>query len=49
MQTNQKVARKAFRKLIQLYLENHQFYEALNVVRLGDIGKVDLEWWRRSV
>jgi hypothetical protein len=35
MQTNSKIAKKAFKKLIQLYLENYQFYEALNIVGLG--------------
>lgn len=41
MQTNNKIARKAFKKLLQLYLENYQFYEALNIVKLGEISKVD--------
>ena len=49
MQTNRKMARKAFKKLIQLYLENYQFYEALNIVALGQIGRVELEWWQRAV
>jgi hypothetical protein len=40
MVTNKKIARKAFKKLIQLYLENYQFYEALNMVKLGQIGGV---------
>jgi hypothetical protein len=40
MQTNKKIARKAFKKLIQIYLENNQFYEALNIVKLGEITKV---------
>jgi hypothetical protein len=39
MQTNKKIARKAFKKLIQIY-ENNQFYEALNIVKLGEITKV---------
>jgi hypothetical protein len=37
--------RRAFKKLIQLYLENYQFYEALNVVRLGEISGLKLEGW----
>lgn len=49
MQTNSKVAKKAFKKLLQLYLENYQFYEALNIVRLAEISKVEVEWWRRAV
>jgi hypothetical protein len=40
MLTNKRIARKAFKKLIQLYLENHQFYEALNIVKLGQIGGI---------
>lgn len=49
MQTHKKLAKKAFKKLIQLYLENFQFYEALNVVQLGQVAGVDAEWWQRSV
>jgi len=41
--------RKAYKKLIQLYLENYQYYEALNVVRLGDIVGLQIEGWGKVV
>lgn len=41
--------RKAYKKLIQLYLENYQYYEALNIVRLGDIVGLQLEGWGKVV
>lgn len=49
MQTNRKIAKKAYKKLLQLYLENYQFYEALNIVKLGEICRVELEHWKKTV
>lgn len=49
LQTNTKIMRKAYKKLILVYLENYQFYEALNIVKLGDICGVSLESWSKTV
>ena len=49
LQTNPKLVQRAFKKLIQIYLENYQFYEALNVVKLGEICSLDHELWKKSV
>ena len=49
MSTNTKIIKKAYKKLLQIYLQNFQFYEALNIIKLGDICKVDLDWWKRTV
>lgn len=41
--------KKSYKKLIELYLENYQFYEALNVVKLGDICGIRVEGWANVV
>lgn len=35
MQTNADVIQKAYKRLLRLYLEDYQFYEAMNIVELG--------------
>ena len=45
VQGNVNLMTKAFRKLIETYIENYQFYEALNVVKLGDICNIRIDGW----
>jgi hypothetical protein len=40
---------KAYKRLLELYLENFQFYEALNVVKLGDISNIRPDGWANAV
>lgn len=40
LDSNPTIIEKAYRKLLLLYLENFQFYEAENVVKLGKIYKI---------
>ena len=41
--------KKAYKQLLEGYLRNYQFYEALNVVKLGDICKIRPEGWGNVV
>lgn len=36
LQTNPSITKKAYKKLIVCFLKNYQFYEALNIVKLGE-------------
>ena len=49
LQRNQQTIEKAYKKLIVCFLEDSQFYEAVNVVELGDRCGIELEDWKRLV
>lgn len=41
--------RKAYKKLVELYLSDYQFYEALNIVKIGDISSIHVDGWANAV
>jgi len=49
VQGNPHLMKKAYKQLLEGYLKNYQFYEALNVVKLGDICKIRPEGWGNVV
>lgn len=49
VQGNTTIMRKAYKKLLQLYLTDYQFYQALNIVKIGDICSIRLNGWANVV
>ena len=49
LQTNLSITKKAYKKLIVCFLKNYQFYEALNIVKLGDKSGIQLSEWRDTI
>lgn len=41
--------RKAYKKLVELYLSDYQFYEALNIVKIGNICSIHVDGWANVV
>lgn len=49
VQTHQKLMRKAYKILLMSHVEDHLFYEAVEVVKLGTICGIDLPNWANMV
>lgn len=49
LQTNPSITKKAYKKLIVSFLKKYQFYEALNIVKLGDKCGIELPEWRDTI
>lgn len=49
LQTNFSIVKRAYRRLILNYLQNYQFYQAVNTVKLGEQCAIELPEWKKSV